>query len=305
MRLERLHRAVSAPRTKNAGKAALYIDDGILSRIEDALNLEIDLDLLEQVLVASKVDRSSWTGQIARFKYLIDDRDDHVRRLARLDMLIDVFREGEEFSIIFLVTDDIQLCTVITELRRRGVRVIILSTARADHFVLPNELPWVVDEFVELGNIAESSRQTAAAEGSGPPRPLAPASPRAADTTQLPAVAIRSAQAPHPAEPIADTGAGQTKSDPVPQIWSTTAGSSLRAQIARWADEGGGEYHLVDKDTEDPREPDWRVTQEDSFTGSFLDALTWLRNGFWRAPRPDILVTANKRIILRVLGGGP
>jgi hypothetical protein len=93
-------------------------------------------------------------------------------------------------------------------------------------------------------------------------------------------------------------------------MWSVTPGTKLREQIAQWlpqanaagCDNAAGPcYRLAEPRDEDPAEP-WRIKIADSYRGDFLGALTWLRDGFWAAPRPDIEVTRNNVIILRAIG---
>lgn len=115
--------------------------------------------------------------------------------------------------------------------------------------------------------------------------------------------------APLQAVTIATSAAGRstaTSDAPPTQPWTTTPGLSLRAQIRRWVGDSQGaaadQYYLVDRDPDDPPEPIWEITEADQYTGDILGALAWLRDGFADAPRPDIVVTANRRILIHALG---
>ena len=111
---------------------------------------------------------------------------------------------------------------------------------------------------------------------------------------RLSVAAAPAAKAPEPAQPI----------------WSVAPGTKLRDQIAQWlaqANAGGCGapadpcYRLAEPERHDSIEL-WKITVADAYRGDFLGALTWLRDGFWRSPRPDIEVTQNNVIILRSLG---
>jgi hypothetical protein len=123
-----------------------------------------------------------------------------------------------------------------------------------------------------------------------------PPATAAASAPQVPAISARAQPAPVPTPPQAPG-------------WSVQPGLKFRDQIAVWIKQanvgcgGAGNecYQLADPDPSAPSEP-WRVTVADSFTGDFLDAMTWLRDGFWNTPRPDIEVTANNVIVLRAIG---
>jgi hypothetical protein len=108
------------------------------------------------------------------------------------------------------------------------------------------------------------------------------------------------------AQDTAPTGLTTPDAAPTEKTWSTTPGLSLRAQIRSWVDDGAidlaKKYHLVDRDSDDPPEPEWQVTEEDSYDGDLLGALAWLGGGFRTSPRPDIEVTANRRILIHTLG---
>jgi hypothetical protein len=84
-------------------------------------------------------------------------------------------------------------------------------------------------------------------------------------------------------------------------IWTTVAGTTIRQQIGSWITNDPNQYRLA-PEKEASRDAYWRIDVEDSCRGSFLDALTRLRDGFWEDPRPDIEATPNNVIILRRLG---
>lgn len=98
---------------------------------------------------------------------------------------------------------------------------------------------------------------------------------------------------------------------PKSALWAVHPDTKLREQVASWVDQanaqGCGEarqphcYYLAKPNPDDPVEP-WVITIPDSFQGNFAAALTWLRDGFWRSPRPDIEVTDNNVIIIRFVG---
>jgi hypothetical protein len=98
---------------------------------------------------------------------------------------------------------------------------------------------------------------------------------------------------------------------PIAKIWSVAPGTRFRDQITHWlsqANEGGCGgadepcFRLAEPSQGDGAEP-WVITVDDAFQGDFLGALTWLRDGFWKTPRPDIEVTQNNVIVLSALGG--
>ncbi|HEV2651664.1 MAG TPA: hypothetical protein VGU69_10430 [Rhizomicrobium sp.] len=145
---------------------------------------------------------------------------------------------------------------------------------------------------------------------------LSPMSAPAADEAPAGAIVVASldpsagiaSAAPTPLQPVSPP---PPPPPPPPPVWTTTPGTKLRDQIAMWVKEinergcgtpdKGECYRIAAPEPDAPAEP-WKLTIQDSTEGDFLDALTWLRDGFWSAPRPDIEVTENNVIILRSVG---
>jgi hypothetical protein len=85
----------------------------------------------------------------------------------------------------------------------------------------------------------------------------------------------------------------------------------LRVQVRMFIEQANAEgcgdppldrcYTLFDPAPDAPEEP-WMVQVADHFEGQLPGALTWLREGFWRTPRPDIGITQNNVVILSFLG---
>lgn len=132
--------------------------------------------------------------------------------------------------------------------------------------------------------------QTASLTASAAPTPLKPGS--AASLPPIQEKVISPTRLPQ-AVPAQDLIAGDT--------WQTTPKLKLRDQIAKWIEQTGGQYQLAPPAADDPAEP-WMVTIGDTVHGDFLTALTWLRDGFAAAPRPDIEVTHNNVVIIHRLG---
>ena len=97
---------------------------------------------------------------------------------------------------------------------------------------------------------------------------------------------------------------------PKEPAWTTIPKTHLRDQVALWLQQANGDacqtpegicYRLVDPSPNDPVEP-WKIGVSDTYHGDLLGALTWLRDGFWKSPRPDIEVTKNRMIIIRAIG---
>jgi hypothetical protein len=92
--------------------------------------------------------------------------------------------------------------------------------------------------------------------------------------------------------------------------WTTVSHKSLRAHLDEWITQAnaegceqivGGCYRMKPADPDEPPEP-WVVEVDDGINGDFLQALGWIKDGFWTSPRPDIEVTRNNVVILRALG---
>jgi len=110
-----------------------------------------------------------------------------------------------------------------------------------------------------------------------------------------------------------DSAIAIVAASPALQTWQVEPGTMFRDQIARWLPQANQEgcgtpsrpcFRLAEAGQGEAVEP-WFITVTDAFQGDFLGALTWLRDGFWKSPRPDIEVTKNNVIVLRSLGGSP
>jgi len=76
--------------------------------------------------------------------------------------------------------------------------------------------------------------------------------------------------------------------------WQTKPGQSLADTIRQWCEQAGMGFYTAPEN-----EGLWSVIVADSFTGSFEDALLWLKSGFPDRPRPEFHISSNNQVILK------
>ena len=177
------------------GRVALFIDGIKLHATAKALGFEIDykkllrvfnksgtllrafyyttvMDDLEYCAVRPLVDWLDYNGYMVITKPIKEFIDDGGRRKVKTNMDIDfavgAMETADHVDEIVLFSGEGNLRPLIAALQRRGVRVIVVSTAASEPPMVADEIRRQADEFVDLAELAaQISRAPSATPAAG------------------------------------------------------------------------------------------------------------------------------------------